>query len=171
MNADAADAEADSRSAGNHHKINAVKVTARVTNSMTQHDVVVATNGAEKPLPIAPKETGRGSSVNGGELLLAALATCVCNDLYREAAKRGISLERVDVAVAAMFPAEGMAARNVEYHVTIAGAADEALLRELVQSTDAVAEIQNTVRAGIPVALTGIAVVSGDSAQRITTDR
>jgi hypothetical protein len=33
---------------------------------------------------------GGGSSANGGELLCLALATCYCNDVYREAKKRGI---------------------------------------------------------------------------------
>ena len=31
------------------------------------------------------KSPGRGSAVNGGEFLVLALATCYCNDLYREA--------------------------------------------------------------------------------------
>jgi uncharacterized OsmC-like protein len=136
-----------------------LRISARVTNSESQHRVIVATNGAERNLAIPPKDSGRGSSVNGGEFLLAALATCVCNDLYREAGKRGINLDVVDVAAAAVFPAEGAPAERLEYHVTISGEAEDSVLRDLVRATDAVAEIHNTVRAAIPIELRGINVV------------
>jgi uncharacterized OsmC-like protein len=137
-----------------------VKITARVTNSADQHRVVVATNETQKSLEIAAKQPGQGSSVNGGELLLAALATCMCNDLYREAAKRGIRLDHVDVSAAAVFPAEGAGAEQVEYHVTISGEAEDAVLRDLVRATDGVAEIHNTIRAAIPVQLRNTHVLS-----------
>jgi uncharacterized OsmC-like protein len=99
--------------------------------------------------------------VNGGELLLAALATCACNDLFREAAKRGIELGDVEIAVQADFPAEGSPAQDVVYHVTLSGMAEEDVLRELVRSTDMVTEIQNTVRSPVPVRLGEINVVPG----------
>ena len=136
-----------------------MKITAHVSNTSDQHRVVVTTNGAEKILAIEPKATSRGSSVNGGELLLAALATCVCNDLFREAAKREIHIENVDVVAAAVFRAEGASADHVEYQVTLSGAADDSVLRDLVRTTDTVAEIQNTVRVAIPVALSRVTVV------------
>lgn len=63
-----------------------MKIAARVSNSVSGHTLEVETDGRKQSITIAPK-TGRGSSVNGGELLFAALATCFCNDLYREAAK------------------------------------------------------------------------------------
>ena len=135
-----------------------MRITARIANSAADHRVVVATDGNEKPIAIAAKRDGRGSSINGGELLLAALGTCACNDLFREGRKRGVSLDTVEVEVHAQFPAEGAAAENVEYSVTVSGAADEATLRDLVQSTDLVAEIQNTLRAPISVILTGVIV-------------
>ena len=40
---------------------------------------------------------GRGLGFNGGQLLNLAVAGCVSNDLFREAAKRGIRLDRVRV--------------------------------------------------------------------------
>jgi len=43
----------------------------------------VQTDNDFKPITIEPKATGYGSSINGGELLLLALATCFCNDIYR----------------------------------------------------------------------------------------
>ncbi len=45
------------------------------------------------------KENGYGSSASGGELLFLALATCYCNDIYREAAKKNIKVESVEVDV------------------------------------------------------------------------
>jgi putative redox protein len=41
---------------------------------------------------------GGGRGFNGGQLLHLAVAGCVSNDLFREAAKRGIELTRVVIA-------------------------------------------------------------------------
>ncbi|HET9984379.1 MAG TPA: OsmC family protein [Longimicrobiales bacterium] len=138
-----------------------MKITARLENSVDAHVLSVATNGAQRTLGVLPKPTGRGSSVSGGELLLAALATCVCNDLFREAAKRGLTVDDVAVEAEADFPAEGAPAESVRYRVRISGPGDAAALRELVRHTDAVAEIQNTVRSAIPVKLEHVEVSGG----------
>jgi organic hydroperoxide reductase OsmC/OhrA len=84
-----------------------MKVSARVQSSRGQHHVSLATNDQVHSIHIAPTAAGFGSSANGGELLFLALATCYCNDIYREAAKRGVSVERVEVDVAGEFGAEG----------------------------------------------------------------
>jgi uncharacterized OsmC-like protein len=115
---------------------------------------MVATGDAVKTLAIPPRGTGPGSSVNGGELLFLALATCYCNDLYREAARRGITISSVDVDVTGRFDADGEPARDIEYSVTVAGSASERDLLDLVAATDRLAEIQRTVRDGAPVRLT-----------------
>ena len=62
-----------------------MEISARVVNKWREHKVLLSTNGREQSLQVAPKEQGFGSSVNGGELLFLALATCYCNDLYSEA--------------------------------------------------------------------------------------
>lgn len=49
-------------------------------------------------------------------------------------------------------------ARNVTYRVKVA-AANEAEIQALLIHTDRVAEIQNTLRAGIPVILSGTEIV------------
>lgn len=82
-------------------------IVARVTNSPNAHAVHLATDGTPHQLTIAPKPTGAGSSVNGGELLFLALATCYCNDLYREAAARGIAVHAVEVEVRGAFGGRG----------------------------------------------------------------
>jgi uncharacterized OsmC-like protein len=60
--------------------------------------------------------------VNGGELLFLALATCHCNDIYREAAKRGIQIDEVDVTVEGEFGAEGECAKQIVYRPRVKAA-------------------------------------------------
>ena len=137
-----------------------MKISARVQNSAGQHAVTLQTNDTVHTLAIPPKATGLGSSANGGELLFLALATCYCNDLYREAAKRKINVEQVEVEVSGDFGAEGEPARNVAYRAKVTAQASEDDIRELMRHTDRVAEIQNTLRVSTPVQLTDIEVVA-----------
>src|SRR5574342_87340 len=97
-----------------------MKVSSRVQNGEGQHLVTLRTNDNVHSLAIPPKPTGFGSSANGGELLFLALATCYCNDIYREAAKRGLKVEHVEVEVEGEFGAEGEPARNVTYRAKVA---------------------------------------------------
>jgi uncharacterized OsmC-like protein len=136
-----------------------MKISVQVQNSQGSHKVTLRTNDNEHSLEIAPKPTGFGSSANGGELLFLALATCYCNDLYREAAKRNIQVERVEVEVDGEFGGEGEHARNIMYRAKVAAQASEEEIRELMSFTDGVAEIQNTLRRGIPVTLSKIEVI------------
>jgi uncharacterized OsmC-like protein len=102
---------------------------------------------------IAPKAEGLGSSANGGELLFLALATCYCNDIYREARKRGIEVEHVQVEVTGEFGAEGEGAREIRYRASVDAKAPREGILELMRHTDSVAEIHNTVRRSAPVVL------------------
>lgn len=136
-----------------------MRMRARVQNSLDSHQVALQTNDNLHTIDIAPKSSGFGSSVNGGELLFLALATCYCNDIYREAAKRGIVVERVEVMVEGDFAAEGVGATNVTYHATVAAQASEEAIRSLMHDTDQVAEIQNTLRAATPVRLIQIKAI------------
>ena len=131
-----------------------MKVTAKVENSKDNHQVTLRTNDNVHSIVIPPKSTGYGSSANGGELLFLALATCYCNDIYREAAKRNIKVERVEVEVDGDFGAEGEPAKNVTYRAKVKAQASEEEIRELMRFTDNVAEIQNTLRIVTPVLLT-----------------
>lgn len=137
-----------------------MKITARVDNSQDQHHVTLTTNDNSHSIVIPPKSTGFGSSANGGELLFLALATCYCNDIYREAAKRNIQVERVEVEVEGDFGAEGEPARNVTYKAEVQARGTEEEIRELMEHTDTVAEIQNTLRVGTEVKLGGIEIRS-----------
>ncbi len=134
-------------------------IRAQVHNQEGRHRAVVRTEDDEHALPIAPKPSGFGSRTNGGELLFLALATCYCNDVYREAARLGIDVRSVEVEVEGAFGGVGEPATNVVYRakVTAAGATD-ADVRRLLAHTDTVAEVQNTLRAGVPVRLDGMEV-------------
>ena len=136
-----------------------MKITARVENSKDSHQVTLQTNNNAHSITIAPKSTGYGSSANGGELLFLALASCYCNDIYREAAKRNIKVERVEVNVEGDFGGEGEPARNVTYQAKVFAQASEEEIREMMKFTDTVAEIQNTLRNGTHVVLTEIEAV------------
>jgi len=130
-----------------------MEISASIKNSLNRHSVTVATNGSEKQLQIAPRETGYGSSVNGGEMLLLALVTCYCNDIYREAAKRNIHVESVEVTSFANFGSPGEPGSNFRYEVRVTSNAPKAEIEELVRHTDQVAEIHNTLRQGVKVDL------------------
>ena len=136
-----------------------MRIISRVENSRDHHAATLQTNDTVHQLTIPPKATGFGSSANGGELLFLALATCYCNDIYREAAKRGIPIERVEVEVDGEFGAEGEPARNVSYRAVVTSPADETAVRDLLRHTDTVAEIQNTLRVVTPVTLRDVTVM------------
>ena len=139
-----------------------MKISARVENSLNAHHATVATNGNSRAIAIPPRESGLGSSANGGELLFLALATCYCNDIYREAATRGITVERVEVDVDGQFGAAGEPATQVTYRARVIADASEAEIEDLIRHTDSVAEIQNTLRVPTSVSLERIeAVVAG----------
>ncbi|HZW74282.1 MAG TPA: OsmC family protein [Caldimonas sp.] len=130
-----------------------MEISAFVRNTATRHEAVVATGGNERTLTLPAKASGAGSAVNGGELLLLALATCYCNDLYREAARLGIAIDGVEVHASARFEGIGLAASDIRYRAKVSSSAPAERIAALLRETDAVAEVHNTVRAGVPVVL------------------
>jgi organic hydroperoxide reductase OsmC/OhrA len=130
-----------------------MRIAASVRNRGRDHRVTVTTGDTAQELLIGAKDAGRGSSVNGGEFLMLALATCFCNDIYREAARLGIAVDGVDVEAAADFAGVGLAARDIRYRARVDSPAPREDVEALLRQTDAVAEVQNTVRSGAVVAL------------------
>ena len=130
-----------------------MEISATVRNTQARHEVTVRTGEAARLLAVPAKPAGGGSAVNGGEFLMLALATCYCNDLYREAQRLGIVLDGVEVEATADFPGIGLAATNICYSARVTSPASAAEVAELLRQTDAVAEVHNTVRAGVPVRL------------------
>lgn len=134
-------------------------ITATIRNSHQQNDIVVSTNDNSKGVVIPGKVEG-GSSVNGGELLFLALATCFCNDIYREAARRKMTVTAVEVTVTGQFGKEGEPASNITYEANVqAPKSAQQEISDLIAHVDGVAEIHNTLRKGVSVTLKGFSTL------------
>jgi putative redox protein len=96
---------------------------------------------------------GGGLGFNGGQLLHLAIAACISNDLFREAARLGITLSRVQVVVDGDFAGDPGVSGGIRYQVSVDGNRPRAELDQLVELVDRIAEIPNSLRAGTPVTL------------------
>lgn len=130
-----------------------MQITASIASKLNKLETTVNTNGTSKVISIRPKSNGYGSSINGGELLLLSLATCFCNDIYREAAKRNLNVTEVTVDVDATFGGEGEAGSDFTYQVNVISDAPTEAIEALIIHTDKVAEVHNTLRKGLNVTL------------------
>jgi organic hydroperoxide reductase OsmC/OhrA len=128
-------------------------LSATIKNSSVQNEITVSTNSNRKEITIPGKPEG-GSSVNGGELLFLSLATCFCNDIYREAAKRKMTILSVEVSVSGEFGKEGEPGRNITYEANVqAPDHSQREITALVDYVGQIAEIHNTLRNGVSVSL------------------
>lgn len=96
---------------------------------------------------------GRGLGFNGGQLLNVAVAGCISNDLFREAARRGIRLDRVRVVADSDYVGSPATSTAIDYQVELSGDASQEALAELVAYVDMIAEIPNSIRRGTEVRL------------------
>ena len=137
------------------------RMIAHVSNRAQEHVVTLSTNEQAHRITIPPKPSGLGSSANGAELLLLALATCYCNDIYREAAQRNINVNSVQVEACGDYDGTpGSPVVNIEYSAVVEANATEEEIIALMHFTDTVAEIQNTLRLGTSVVLSGTQAIS-----------
>ena len=130
-----------------------MQIAACVKNAGPSHEVSVTTAGNTQRVAVPAKNSGHGSAVSGGEFLMLALATCFCNDIYREAARLKIQVDAVEVEAEGDFDGVGLAATNIRYRAHIASPATEDQVATLLRETDAVAEVHNTVRSGASILL------------------
>jgi len=138
-------------------------ISARVVNQKGQHQSMVRTGNKAQFLTIPAKAEGVGSGVNGGELLFLSLATCYCNDIYREAKDRGLDVESVEVEVSGRFGSKGEPAEGITYRIFVKANGSEQEVLSLMRDTDSVAEIHNTLRRATPVVLSECRVVQAGS--------
>jgi organic hydroperoxide reductase OsmC/OhrA len=96
---------------------------------------------------------GRGLGFNGGQLLNLAVAGCISNDLFREAARRGIRLDRVRVVADSDYGGSPATSTPIDYEVELEGDAAPDALADLVAYVDSIAEIPNSIRRGTEVRL------------------
>ena len=127
------------------------RISAEVNNAAGIHEALVATEGGERHLTLPAKAGAPGSAVNGGELLMLALATCYCNDLYREAQRLDIPIAGCKVVATAEFNGVGRAAESITYRAQVESSASADDIERLLTETDRLAEIHNTLRSGCPV--------------------
>jgi len=135
------------------YEVETVSVDGRVT--------AVGSAGPFTLVVDRPAEAGGGGrGFNGGQLLNLAVAGCVSNDLFREAAKLGITLTRVRVTADADYTGDPPVSTPIEYHLELEGDAPEDDLRSLAQLVDRIAEIPNSLRSGTEVRLGSLAIAS-----------
>ncbi len=128
------------------------RISASLTNSPQNQRLTVSTEGKEKLVTIPDKADGKGSSVNGGELLFLALATCFCNDTYREAAKPEMAVEFISVTVTGSLARK--VRRNITYGVKVVDPDHpDREIQGLFRHVDTLVEIHNTLRQGTSVVL------------------
>lgn len=130
-----------------------MNISATIKNNSLENDIAVETEGVKKKISIPAKSVGQGSSVNGGELLFLSLATCFCNDVYREAARRNMTIKSVNVTVSGEFGKEGEPGSNITYQVTIDSDSSQQEITDLIHHVDTIAEVHNTLRKGVSVSL------------------
>lgn len=87
---------------------------------------------------------------NGAQVLHLAVATCVLNDLYREASASAVSLDGVRVTADGGFD-EAWRSTGITYTVEVASSLPSDELARLLAQVDEVAEIPRALRAGVPV--------------------
>ena len=131
-----------------------MKMYASIKSKFNEQEIVVQTNESAKEMHISTRPSGYGSSINGAELLLLSLASCFCNDIYREAGKRDIVVTGVEVFFTGEFGADGEPGSNFKYNAKVVSDAPPAEIEELIHHTDSIAEIHNTLRKGIDITLT-----------------
>ena len=128
-----------------------MQISAHIRSGLNVHELFVSTDGASRPLTVSAKPSGQGSAVSGGELLMAALATCYCNDLYREAVRLRVPIASCEVRVHGHFNGVGLAAQHVTYSAVVESSAPAVQVEALLSETDRLAEVHNTLRSGCAV--------------------
>ena len=94
---------------------------------------------------------GGGLGFNGGQLLYLSIAACWSNDLYREAATKGIELDGVEITVDGDFPSRGSGSTSIKVDVVVWSAAPEGRVRELIAEVERIAEIPRAIRDATPI--------------------
>jgi len=134
--------------------------SASMHNSEGKLDVVMKVGDMVNTIQIPPKRSGYGSSISGGEVLFLAIATCYCNDLYREGRKLGIKVDGVEIDVDGEFGDPGDPAWDVKCRIKVIAQASEDEIHRLVEHTDSIAEIPKSIRNGTSISLAEVVTVS-----------
>jgi len=115
-----------------------MNITAKFVSIDHDRKISISREGKTQEVTNLILPTGVALGTAGAEYLLLALVTCYSSNLYREADKRGIGVEQLEVEVEGRFGVEG----------------------ELVNYVDRMAEIHNTLRLGLPVTLNRVEAIT-----------
>ena len=137
-----------------------MNIECELTKAGSRHQAFLSTQGNGHKIELDSKEAGAGCKANGGELLCLSIASCFCNDIYRESKQFGIEVESVSVRVTAEFGGVGEPAKSIFYIPTVEARASQEAILDLIHHTDKVAEIHNTLRQGMPLELADMKTVS-----------
>ncbi|MGC4110251.1 MAG: OsmC family protein [Nocardioides sp.] len=91
------------------------------------------------------------SEPNGAGVLHVAVALCVLNDTFREAADLGLDVAGVRVSARGEFDAESWASTGISYDVEVDSTASADDVAALLARVDEVAEVPRALRAGMSV--------------------
>lgn len=86
----------------------------------------------------------------GANMLHAAVAGCVLNDVHREAMDMDIPVRGVRVTASGGFT-DTWASTGIDYTVEVDSPAEPSVLEQLLAKVDVVAEIPRAIRHGVPV--------------------
>jgi uncharacterized OsmC-like protein len=134
--------------------------TAVEIRTLADTSLAVGSSGPRTVTIDRSKEAGGSRARFGGELMLLAVGGCYSNDVYREAAKRGIKIHYVEVKVTADWGGDPVRAQNVVFSVVVEADTSEQEILDLIRHTDCVAEIPNSLRFGTEVKLNGAKAIS-----------
>ena len=87
----------------------------------------------------------------GGHVLHLAVASCILNDIYREAAALSIGVTGVRVTATGGFDTATWQSTGIDYSVEVSSDAPADRLAHLLAVVDQVAEIPQAIRAGATV--------------------
>ncbi|NUP53115.1 MAG: OsmC family protein [Catenulispora sp.] len=125
---------------------------------MTDYEVIAGAGTLRRDTPgtvtFPHRWTAEGVTVDaaftGAHLLHLATAGCVLNDVYREAARRGMEVGGVRVTATGAFDTATWESTGITYRVEV-DAASTAQVEALLDAVDAQAEIPKAIRAGAAV--------------------
>src|SRR5690242_12099343 len=122
--------------------------------SLQEHSLAVGSSGSRTvTIDRSVEAGGLGLGFSGGELLFLAIGGCFSNDLYREAPKFGVTIRSVHIEVSGDWGGEPVRAQNLKLRAYVESDAPESKVRELIEHTNRVAEIPNSLRLGTEVHL------------------
>ena len=121
--------------------------------TLRQTGGVEGAEGTEVHLPHrwTPEGVLVRTAFTGAHLLHLAVAGCVLNDLYREAARLGLPLAGVRVSADGAFDTGTWRSTGIAYAVELDCAAPREQQEALLAAVDAVAEVPRALRLGGPV--------------------